>query len=181
MSHRCFLGCVRLPVRLFDAVRTRLHVTSPIRAVLNIVTLLLLAACAPFGACGQAATGAPSPSVKSTPAASLTFDPSSVDFLDQIRGAGSSGRSVVVHIASSATGASVALGTLSVQPAGYVAISKDGCSNQTLAPGATCSVELSYPAANAPVGTFVGTLVVPDDISPEREAKLSLKGNLEQV
>ena len=73
------------------------------------------------------------------------------------------------------------LGSLSVQPAGYVAISNDGCSNQTLAPGGTCSVELSYPAANAPVGAFAGTLVVPDDIPPDREAKLSLKGNLEQM
>jgi len=150
-------------------------------AAWGIVTLLLFAACAPFGACGETTTAAPSPSVEPTATASLTFDPSSIDFLSQIRGPGSSGRSLVVHIANSGSGASVALGSLSVQPAGYVAISNDGCSNQTLAPGATCSVELSYPAANAPVGAFAGTLVVPDDIPPDREAKLSLKGNLEQM
>ena len=88
---------------------------------------------------------------------------------------------MAVHISNSVTGPSVALGTLSVQPAGYVTISKDGCSNQTLAPGATCSVELAYPAANAPLGAFSGTLIVPDDIPPDRAAKLSLKGNLEQM
>jgi len=174
------VGCVRLAAALSNAFRTRPRATGPVHAAWSIVTLLLFAACAPFGSCGET-TGAPSPSVEPTAPASLTFAPSSVDFLDQIRGAGSSGRSVAVQIVNSGTGASAALGSLSVQPAGYVTISKDGCSNQTLAPGATCSVELGYPAANAPVGTFVGTLVVPDDIPPDRESRLSLKGNLEQM
>lgn len=153
----------------------------PTHAAWATVLLLLLAACAPFGACGQATTGAPSPSVKPSAAASLSFAPSSIDFHDQVRGAGSSGLSVVVHIANSGSGPSVALGTLSVQPPGYVMISKDGCSNQTLAAGATCSVELAYPADNAPLGAFSGTLIVPDGIPPDREATLSLKGNLEQM
>jgi hypothetical protein len=151
----------------------------PTHAAWGIVLLLLFAACAPFGACGQATTGAPSPAVKPLP--SLSFAPSSVDFHDQVRGAGSSGLSVVVHIANPGPGPPVALGTLSVQPPGYVTISSDGCSNQTLAPGATCAVELAYPAANAPLGGFSGMLIVPDDIPPDREAKLSLKGNLEQM
>jgi len=151
----------------------------PTHAAWGIVTLLLLASCAPFGACGEAPTSAPGASTNPRPA--LSFAPSSVDFHDQVRGAGSSGLSVVVHIANPGPGRSVALGTLSVQPAGYVTISRDGCSNQSLAPGATCSVELDYPAANAPLGAFSGTLVVPDGMPPDREAKLSLKGNLEQM
>ena len=149
------------------------------RAAWAIVLLLFFAACAPFGACGQATTGAPSPAAKPRPA--LSFAPSGIDFHDQVRGAGSSGLSVVVHIANPGPGPSVALGALSVQPPGYVTISSDGCSNQTLAPGATCTVELAYPAANAPLGAFSGMLIVPDDIAPDREAKLSLKGNLEQM
>ncbi|HSP08611.1 MAG TPA: hypothetical protein VLU92_03315 [Candidatus Dormibacteraeota bacterium] len=164
------------------AVQVRPGTASSIRAAWGIVTLLAFAACAPFGACGETTkTGAPSPSVTLTASASLTFTPSSVDFRDQLRGPGSSGIIVVVHIANSGTGPPVALGSLSVQPAGYVTISKDGCSNQTLAPGATCSIELGYPATNAPAGTFAGTLVVPDDIPPDRESRLSLKGNLEQM
>lgn len=88
---------------------------------------------------------------------------------------------MVVHIASSGTGASLVLGSLSVQPAGYVTIFNDGCSNQSLPPGAGCTVELSYPAANAPLGTFVGTLLVPDNVKPGQVDTLSLKGNLEQM
>lgn len=153
----------------------------PTRAGWAIVLLLLLAACAPFGACGKAPTSAPSASIKPSPVGSLNFAPSSVDFHDQVRGAGSSGLAVTVHIANLGPGPSVALGRLSVQPAGYVTISRDGCSNQTLAPGATCSVELAYPAANAPFGAFSGALIVPDGIPPDGEAKLSLKGNLEQM
>ena len=164
-----------------NAVRTRPGAPHPTHAAWGIVTLLLFAACAPFGACGQATTSSPSPAVKASPSASLSFDPSSVDFHDQIRGAGSSGLFVAVHIANSGTGPSVVLGALSVQPAGYVAIANDGCSNQTLAHGATCSVGLSYPAPNAPAGQFAGTLVVPDDLPPDKEARLSLKGNLEQM
>lgn len=181
MSDAALLRCVRLAGALSNAVRTPPGVHHPTHAAWGIVTLLLFAACAPFGACGQATTSSPSPAVKASASASLSFDPSSVDFHDQVRGAGSSGLFVAVHIANSGTGPSVVLGALSVQPAGYVTISKDGCSNQTLTPGASCSVQLAYPADNAPLGAFTGTLIVPDDIPPDREARLSLKGNLEQM
>jgi len=171
----------RLAGALSEAVRTQLRAAGSIQAACGIAALLLFAACAPLGACGATTTGAPSPSLRPSATAALTFDPSSVDFLDQIRGPGSSGRSVVVLITNSGTAASVTLGSISVQPAGYVAISNDGCSSQTLAPGATCSVELSYPAVNAPAGAFVGRLSVTDDLPPDRVAILSLKGHLEQM
>lgn len=143
----------------------------------RIVAMLL--ATAVVGGCGGAVTTGPTPSITPRAAATLTFSPTSVDFLNQLRGQGSSGLSVVVHIANLASSVPVAFGALSIQPVGQVTIYNDGCSNQILEPGASCSVELAYPASTASIGPFVGALLVPDNLKPGQIDTLSLKGNLE--
>ena len=150
-----------------------------IRAKSARIVAVLLATGA-VGACGGTVTASPTPSVAPPAAARLTFSPTSVDFLSQLRGQGSSGISVVVHIANLAA-VPVAIGALSIQPVGQVTISNDGCSNKTLAPGASCSVRLAYPTRTALIGRFVGTLLVPNNLKPGQIDSLSLKGNLEQM
>ncbi|MEP6753531.1 MAG: hypothetical protein ABI959_12365 [Candidatus Dormiibacterota bacterium] len=151
-----------------------------IRAKSARIAAVLLATGA-VGACGGAVTAGPTPSIAPPAAATLTFSPTSVDFLTQLRGQGSSGILVVVHISNPASSVPVVIGALSIQPAGQVTISNDGCSNQTLAPGASCSVRLAYPTRTALIGRFVGTLLVPNNLKPGQVDTLSLKGNLEHM
>ena len=103
----------------------------------------------------------------------ITVDPTSFD-LGSVE-AGSSNSAQTVTVTSSGTG-SLTIGTITLggTNAGEFAIQNDTCSGQTLAPGASATVQVVFSPTSA--GAKTATLSIPSDDPDEATVNVALSG-----